>query len=122
VAERKRGVDDALSRRAEDVERLREFVENTSFSGDETQVSGELSKLDQHPADTSDVTEQRARDDAIRQLLERESEQIEAARRRQAEGSYGICAGCGKAIPAERLEARPEATLCVDCQRASEGR
>jgi RNA polymerase-binding transcription factor DksA len=104
------------------VDRLREFVEETSFSGDETEVSGELSNVDQHPADTSDVTEQRARDEAIRQILDRQSEQIEAARQRQAQGQYGICANCGRQIPPERLAARPEATLCVDCQRASEER
>ena len=30
-------------------------------------------------------------------------------------GSYGICAGCGEAIPTARLEALPTATRCVAC-------
>lgn len=30
-------------------------------------------------------------------------------------GTYGVCESCGKAIPVERLEALPYATLCVDC-------
>ena len=30
-------------------------------------------------------------------------------------GGYGVCESCGKAIPVERLEALPYATLCVDC-------
>lgn len=30
-------------------------------------------------------------------------------------GRYGTCESCGKAIPVERLEALPYATLCVDC-------
>ena len=31
-----------------------------------------------------------------------------------AEGSYGRCDACGKAIPPARLEALPWATLCVE--------
>ena len=112
--------DDPLTRRAADVERLREFVDKTSFSGDETEVAGELSAQDQHPADVSDVTEQRARDYAIKQMLEAEADQIREAQRRRAEGKYGICENCGRPIPKERLEARPEATLCIDCQKERE--
>ena len=112
--------EDALARKAADVERLREFVDETSFSGSEQDVSGELSAIDQHPADSSDVTEQRARDFTIKQILEAEAEQIREAQRRREEGSYGICENCGREISKERLEARPEATLCIDCQRQRE--
>jgi RNA polymerase-binding transcription factor DksA len=117
----KPSVDDPLAKRAEEIERLREFVDKTSFSGDEQEVSGELSAMDQHPADSSDVTEQRARDYAIKGILENEAEQIREAMRRKAEGRYGICEECNRPIPKERLEARPEATLCIDCQRKREG-
>lgn len=41
--------------------------------------------------------------------------QLERAEQRLAEGSYGLCEGCGRPIPAERLEARPFATVCVAC-------
>ncbi len=30
------------------------------------------------------------------------------------------CAGCGRPIPPERLEALPEATMCVPCQQGAE--
>ena len=112
--------EDALARKAADVERLREFVDETSFSGGEQDVSGELSAFDQHPADSSDVTEQRARDFTIKQILEAEAEQIREAQRRRDAGTYGICENCGRQISKERLEARPEATLCIDCQRQRE--
>ena len=46
---------------------------------------------------------------------------IDEALWRIEKGTYGICQECGKQIPAERLAARPEATLCVDCQRRQEG-
>ena len=34
-----------------------------------------------------------------------------------AEGTYGRCERCGRAIGAERLEARPGARTCIDCAR-----
>jgi RNA polymerase-binding protein DksA len=120
VAEDRDTAEDRLSRRAQDVDDLLEFVEETSFSGTEQEVASELSNIDQHPADHSDVTEQRARDYTIKQMLERETDQIREARQRLAEGKYGICENCGRPIPEERLRVRPEATLCVDCQRQLE--
>ncbi len=30
-------------------------------------------------------------------------------------GTYGLCQGCGAAIPLERLEVIPHARLCVEC-------
>ena len=41
--------------------------------------------------------------------------EIDAALARLADGSYGTCASCGTAIPAERLTARPTATTCISC-------
>ena len=45
---------------------------------------------------------------------------VEAARRRLDDGSYGICTDCGVAIDFERLHAEPEAARCIDCQRRHE--
>jgi DnaK suppressor protein len=36
-----------------------------------------------------------------------------------AEGSYGLCDGCGEQIPAERLRAMPDRSLCVSCAAAA---
>ena len=54
-----------------------------------------------------------SRDDA-------ELQDIEAARRRLDEGSYGICTDCGADVGFERLHAEPEAARCIDCQRRHE--
>jgi DnaK suppressor protein len=40
---------------------------------------------------------------------------ITAALRDMAEGRYGTCASCGRSIPTELLEARPEARHCLRC-------
>lgn len=42
---------------------------------------------------------------------------IDDARARMAEGSYGECVDCGCDIPYERLHAQPTAARCVDCQQ-----
>lgn len=36
------------------------------------------------------------------------------------EGDYGYCEGCGIEIGLKRLEARPTATLCIDCKTLDE--
>ena len=37
-------------------------------------------------------------------------------------GDYGYCSGCGIDIGIKRLEARPTATLCIDCKTLEEVR
>ena len=36
-----------------------------------------------------------------------------------AEGRYGVCGACQRAISAERLRLRPQAKYCLPCQRAA---
>lgn len=36
-------------------------------------------------------------------------------------GKYGICEKCGKMIDTDRLAIHPETTLCVSCEKESEG-
>ena len=44
--------------------------------------------------------------------------EIEAARARMADGSYGRCVDCADQLSLERLEVLPHAARCVSCQRA----
>ena len=37
------------------------------------------------------------------------------AEEKLADATYGVCDACGRAIPADRLEALPWATRCIDC-------
>jgi DnaK suppressor protein len=45
-----------------------------------------------------------------------ELRQLDAARSRIEEGSYGECIQCGRDIQFERLRANPSALRCIDCQ------
>ena len=45
---------------------------------------------------------------------------IEEANARIDTGDYGFCETCGVEIGVQRLEARPTATLCIDCKTLDE--
>ena len=109
-----------LEQRAEELESLRQAEHDSAFSGDQREVTGEISMVGQHPADVADFTFQRELQLTTQEILDREAAQVQDALRRREEGRYGTCASCGQSIPAERLQARPEATLCIDCQRRLE--
>ena len=121
MAQRKETPEERLAKRAEEIEELREAEHETAFAGDQREATGEISMVRQHPADIADFTYQRELQQTTQELLDREAQQVEDALRRQAEGTYGLCENCGRKIPAERLRARPEATMCIDCQRDREG-
>jgi RNA polymerase-binding transcription factor DksA len=48
--------------------------------------------------------------------MRQEVEEIEAALARIAEGSFGVCEGCGRALGQTRLLAEPVARLCHACR------
>ena len=53
-------------------------------------------------------------------LVEQEIESVKRALARINDGTYGQCVRCGEEIAPARLEARPEAALCIDCARKAE--
>jgi RNA polymerase-binding transcription factor len=69
-------------------------------------------------AAASHVFEQQ-RDLALRDHNQQHLAAIDAALARLDAGTFGRCTSCGREIPAERLEARPWAALCIECQRAA---
>jgi DnaK suppressor protein len=59
--------------------------------------------------------ELRARD-RERKLLKKIGEALDLI----DDGEYGFCESCGVEIGIRRLEARPTATLCIDCKTLDE--
>ena len=84
--------------------------------------TGEDAVYDNHLADTATETYDRELDYSLEENSEHVLAEIDAALKRIEDGTYGICTNRGEQIPVERLEARPYATLCIDCQREREGR
>jgi len=75
--------------------------------------TGELSMIDNHPADIASETFERGKDLALLENDELRLQRIRAALRAMDDGTYGVCRTCGEPIPPERLEAVPETLYCV---------
>lgn len=81
---------------------------------------GELSHLDQHPAEAASLLSDNDREAALREVVEAQRAEVEQALQRLDSGTYGVCVDCGKAIPEARLDAKPEAARCVADQERFE--
>lgn len=91
---------------------------------EETQVLDELNHLrelmlaevDIEPEEGDAEITEREKNAALIAVLESKLQDIQMALRSIEKGNYGICARCGNAIEPGRLEVKPDATLCVNCQ------
>jgi DnaK suppressor protein len=91
----------------------------------EKRLSADMRDLGGHGAsgDMADAAQDGDGDEVSSSLAEHESEelaQVDHAMDRLKAGTYGLCEGCSKSIPASRLNAVPFATLCIGCQRLKE--
>lgn len=66
----------------------------------------------------SDIALELRNRDRERKLIKK----IDEALKRIEDGEYGYCDNCGVEIGLKRLEARPTATLCIDCKTLEEMR
>ena len=98
------------------LENLREETAGTLYDD-----AGEESAYDNHLADTATETYDRELDYTLEENSGHVLQEIEAALKRIDDGSYGLCAGCGKPIELERLEYLPWATQCADDARGGRG-
>lgn len=99
---------DAL--RAEVLQHREQLVEPASATGN-TFIAGAEGAV----ADADDE-----REVALLNHAQLELDAVNAALLRMDRGDFGTCARCGNAIAPARLQALPEAVLCLDCQRTSE--
>jgi len=91
---------------------------------EQTRISGELERLREALKIEVDVDAEEGDPDLIEReknvalvsQLEARLARVQAALRSIEKGKYGVCERCNKEIPTERLEVRPDATLCVTCQ------
>jgi RNA polymerase-binding protein DksA len=108
----------------EERERVAAAIENlhAETPGSLTDDSGEETAYDNHLGDTATVTYDRELGYTLEENSEHVLAEIDAALKRIEDGTYGVCSNCATEIPEERLDARPWATLCIDCQRERERR
>jgi DnaK suppressor protein len=77
---------------------------------------GELSVIDQHPADVGTELFEEERDQSLINRLEHDLEAIDRAFKRLEQGTYGLSVESGAPIPDARLEAMPWADRTVEEQ------
>lgn len=82
-------------------------------------ASGENNYRD-HMADQGSATFARELDLTLEGQARDALAQVERALQRIADGTYGKCANCEGEIPVARLEAMPEAELCLACKEREE--
>ncbi len=70
---------------------------------------------DEHDPEGNTVAFERAQVQAMIEALVRHVEELNAALRRIADDSYGLCEVCGRTITPERLDARPASARCIPC-------
>jgi RNA polymerase-binding transcription factor DksA len=99
---------------------LAELDRSSSTISAELGDTGELSRVDQHPAEAASELIEAERDEAMLSVVSGQRAEVVAALARLDAGTYGTCVSCGIRLPEERLEARPEAARCVNCQHDME--
>ena len=98
------------------LEQLRRATENARANQNDAL---EFASNDDGVKDVADQSVKDVNQEIEFRLSERESQMaadIDQALMRIDEGSYGVCARCGKDIPERRLEAVPTARYDAECQ------
>ncbi len=107
-----------VTERAELQEQLT-TIEEQSFATSQSDLSGEVS-FDEENADAGTFTFERERDLSIENNVRDLMGKIDRALAKMDDGTYGLCARCGKPIERARLKALPYVDLCLkDAQAQS---
>ena len=79
---------------------------------DERREGSPFGKREEEATETSELEKRLAMERRTRELLAA----VEHALEKSEQGTYGLCDKCGKLITPERLEALPQASLCLECK------
>lgn len=95
------------------------------------EIAGQMAELEDS-AEAAGEERVSAPDDASAEIFEHEKtlavegafeemlSEVRHALHKMQSGTYGTCDNCGQAIALERLEARPQAALCMPCKTREE--
>jgi RNA polymerase-binding transcription factor DksA len=97
-------------------DRLRREISDQGIDPDSTDF---LAELEHGFADGAHTAAERGHSITIVRELKGSLADVEHALGKLDEGTYGRCERCGEPIGAERLEAIPEARLCITCKQAT---
>ena len=92
-------------------EELEQLLASVS-SLDERREGSPFGKREEEATETSELEKRLALEKRIREELA----SIDHALQKFEEGTYGSCDNCGQQIDPARLEALPQASLCLNCK------
>lgn len=92
-------------------------VKARQVAEDGDELDFERGGANNHMADDANQTSEQENMLGLQQSIQRQLDQVNFALSRIENGTYTVCANCGKPINPARLEARPSSTLCIDCQQ-----
>ena len=99
---------DEQKRLTEELEQLH----SSASSSEERREGSPFGKREEEATETLELEKRLVLENRIRQELAG----IEHALDKFEKGTYGLCDNCGQPIAPERLEALPQASLCVNCK------
>jgi DnaK suppressor protein len=92
----------------------RRIVQLTDDMAGFFEASRDSNADDEHDPEGQTIAFERAQLSALTAHARAHLEEVDAALRRVAEGTYGMCEVCARPISPGRLEARPTARTCVE--------
>ena len=87
-------------------------LQNNASSAEERREGSPFGKREEEATETLELEKRLALENRIRQ----EMATVEHALDKIEKGTYGLCDNCGQPIDPERLEALPQANLCLNCK------
>jgi DnaK suppressor protein len=87
-------------------------LQTSASSSDERREGSPFGKREEEATETLELEKRLTLENRIRQ----EIAAVEHALEKIEKGTYGLCDNCGQPITPERLEALPQASLCVKCK------
>jgi len=103
------------SRLESEQKRLTEQLEQLQASirpADERREGSPFGKREEEATESLELEKRLALEKQIRDQLA----DVEHALHKFEKGTYGLCEGCGQSIDPARLEALPQAKLCIHCK------
>ena len=89
-----------------------EQLQNNASSSDERREGSPFGKREEEATETLELEKRLSLENRVRKELA----DVEHALQKFDQGTYGKCDNCGKSIVPARLEALPQASLCLNCK------
>ncbi len=114
------GISESAGRLAERLSDVDASIATVQGELDQVRAAkGDSSADDEHDPEGSTLSSDWSRIEGMLVAVDAQRTAIQLAFARLEAGTYGVCVDCGQAISAGRLEARPEAELCIECASQS---